>query len=284
MIRHFTLIALMAAVAIPALPADRYERTQRPQAVATQVKRSASATAATRALIRADVQRRAAHATQRSATGGRSALPAAPGVIQINQFDSGGGEAYFTLTDFLPQDTLIEAYIVPADANGFELGPQTFRLSTDFYAGDWLTLPSMKTMRQFGPPDLQYPLVLYYVIVTLPDGTQSWSGTDFSAKDYYRTLEDTAYMIPGINWYRQYVEDGVPYIELTGRFLPDMPVSVVFETFVAPPEAVTIIDATTVRVNMSAVPGFDTSTMAMYLLTVGQDGWTDTYAFRYTPL
>lgn len=281
MIRQLILIAFPAALAVPALRADRVERTQRPEAVLSQQARPAALPESVRALVRADVARR--QSGQRSVADPQATLPMAPGVIQVNLYDSGGGEAYFTLTGFLPKNTKLEAFMIPPDSANFELGPQTFKLDTDFVAGDWVRLPSTKTMRQFGPPGLRNPLAVYYVVVTRPDGSQSWSRMDFSVKDYYRNRADTALMIPGIDFYRQFIQDGVPYVEIKGRFLANSPVSVVFENYVAPPEAVRIVDAATILVNMKAVQGFDTESMGMYLLTVGQDGWTDTYPFRYTP-
>ena len=276
MIRYFTLIALAAVLAVPALPADRAERAERSKALFERATRPAKFTKDARALVHAAAaQRKIAQA--RSAGTKQAVLPMAPGVTQVNLFDS-GREAYFVLTEVLPTGSTVQAYIVLPDDT--QLGLEARNVVEDLPTGYSFILPGIKTLGDFW----QTGLTTYYVVVTRPDGQQTMSATDFATKGYFRTLADTSYMVPGINWYRQFGYEGAPYVEIKGRFISGVTTYVVFEDIVAPPEAINVADDSTIFVNLSLVPNFDTTLMKGYLLTVGQDSWTDTYPFRYSPL
>lgn len=276
MIRHFTLIALAAVLAVPAFPADRAERAERSKALFERATRPAKFTKDARALVHAAAaQRKTAQA--RSAGTKQAVLPMAPGVTQVNLFDS-GREAYFVLTEVLPTGSTVQAYIVLPDDT--ELGLEARNVVEDLPVGYSFILPGIKTLGDFW----QTGLTTYYVVVTKPSGDPTMSATDFATKGYFRNLEDTGYMVPGINWYRLFSYGGAPYVEIKGRFISGVTTYVVFEDIVAPPEAINVADDSTIFVNLSLVPNFDTTLMKGYLLTVGQDSWTDTYPFRYSPL
>lgn len=275
MIRHFTLIALTAALAAPALPADRATRAERSQALFERATEPARFTPDVRSLVRAAAAQRKVAKT-RAAAELQAVLPMAPGVTQVNLYDS-GREAYFVLTEVLPKGSSVQAYIVLP--NDTELGLEARNIIEDLPVSYSFILPGLKTLGDFW----QKGLTTYYVVVTKPNGDKTMSATDFATKGYFRDLADTGYMVPGVNWYRQYSQDGSVYVEIKGRFISGTPTYVVFEDIVAPPDAISVPDSSTIVVNLSKVPNFDTTLMKGYLLTIGQDSWTDTYPFRYTP-
>lgn len=277
MIRHFTFFALTAILAAPAFPADRAARTERSQALFERATRPAEFTKDVRSLVRAAAAQRKSAQNRSAAAVKQAVLPMAPGVTQVNLFDS-GREAYFVLTEVLPAGSTVQAYVVLPNNN--ELGLEARNVVEDLPVGYSFILPGIKTLGDFW----QTGLTTYYVVVTKPSGDQTMSATDFATKGYFRDLTDTGYMVPGINWYRQFTQDGAAYVEIKGRFIAGVPTYVVFEDIVAPPEAINVIDSSTIQVNLNKVPNFDTTLMKGYLLTVGQDSWTDTYPFRYTPL
>lgn len=277
MIRLFTLFALAAALAAPAFPADRAARTERSQALFERATRPAEFTRDVRSLVRAAAAQRKSAQNRSAAAVKQAVLPMAPGVTQINLFDS-GREAYFVLTEVLPAGSTVQAYVVLPNDN--ELALEARNVVEDLPVGYSFILPGIKTLGDFW----QTGLTTYYVVVTKPSGDQTMSATDFATKGYFRDLADTSFMVPGINWYRQFTQDGAAYVEIRGRFLTGVKTYVVFEDIVAPPEAIKVIDPSTIQVNLNLVPNFDTTLMKGYLLTVGQDSWTDTYPFRYTPL
>lgn len=276
MIRHLTLIAFAALLAAPAFPADRAERAERSKALFERATAPAKFSPDARALVRAAAAQRKAGAQSRAVVENQAVLPMAPGLTQVNLFDS-GREAYFVLTDVLPKGSTVQAYIVLP--NDTELGLEARNIVEDLPVGYSFILPGLKTLGDFW----QTGLTTYYVVVTNPAGDKTMSATDFATKGYFRDIADTGFMIPGINWYRQYSQDGALYVELKGRFLADKPAYAAFEDIVAPADAVTVLDASTVRINLSKIKLFDTTLMKGYLLTIGQDSWTDTYPFRYTP-
>lgn len=276
MIRQYTLIALAAALAVPAMPADRATRAERSQALFERATAPAKFTSDVRSLVKAAAAQRKAQGKTRSAGEAQAVLPMAPGVTQVNLYDS-GREAYFVLTEVLPAGSTVQAYITLPDDR--ELGLEALNVIEDLPVGYSFILPGLKTLGDFW----QKGLTMYYVVVTKPNGDKSMSATDFATKGYFRDLADTAYMVPGVNWYRQYSQDGKVYVELKGRFITGVTTYVVFEDIVVPAEAISVVDSSTIVVNLSAVAKFDTTLMKGYLLTVGQDSWTDTYPFRYTP-
>ena len=122
------------------------------------------------------------------------------------------------------------------------------------------------------------------VVVTDPGNAQTISNTDFVTGNFYRNASDTSFMVPGINSWREFTNgDGATIVEIRGRFFTDGRTEVVLEDIVAPQDTIQVIDGGTIQVNLSRVPNFDLTLMKSYLLTVGQDSWTDTSQFRHTP-
>ncbi|MBI5281688.1 MAG: hypothetical protein HY858_08415 [Candidatus Solibacter usitatus] len=265
---------MAAALAVPALAGDRAERVKwdtdkyLSRGEESGPPRSAMAVRGARSKI---VPGRSVEAD--------AANPAmAPGVTQVNLFDT-GREAYFVVTETLPKGSWIQAFIILADKT--ELALESRSVDEDLPPGFTLYLTGIKTLGDFW----KRGRTTYEVDVKLPDGRVTMSATDFATKGYFRNFADTAFFVPGINSTREFIAgDGSTIVELKGRFLAGKKTYVVFEDIVAPQTAITVVDQDTIQVNLSQVPNLDVTLMKSYLLTVGQDGWTDTVQFRHTPL
>ena len=264
--------------------ADRAQRAERTRAETERVTSHVPITESARALVRSQFRgsgpglRTKQFTTRSAGTEEKSALAQAPGVTQVNLFDS-AREAYFVVTRTIPTGSTIQAFIILPDEKQ-EWGLEALRVDEDLQPGYSLTLPAIRTLGDFW----QRGLTTYMVIVTDPGGTQTMSSTDFGTKNYFRNAEDTSFMVPGINSWREFTNgDGNTVVEIKGRFGRDTRTEVVFEDTVAPQDTIQVIDRETMQVNVSRVPNFDLSLMKDYLLTVGQDGWTDSFPFRHTP-
>ncbi len=289
MIRQFSSLALAAALASPMVWADRVQRAERTRAETERLTTSVPISESARALVRSQFRGntsslRARQLANLSATGEQQALqplPQAPGVTQINLFDS-AREAYFVVTRTIPVGSTVQAFIIlPAEPSAKqEWALENLRVDGDLQPGFSLALPGFRTLGDFWKSGL----TTYTVVVTDPSGVQSMSSTDFTAKDYYRNAEDTSYMVPGINSSREFINgEGNTIVEIKGRFITGIRTDVVFEDIVAPQDTIQVIDSETIQVNVSRVPNFDLTLMKTYLLTVGQDSWTDVFPFRHTP-
>lgn len=281
MIRRILLAGLAACLALPAV-AERAERAERVKAAMAGKVVQAKFTDSARAAARAFAQARGKRGLRQAASAQRGALPSAmaPGAVQMNLFDS-GREAYFVLTETLPAGSIVQFFILPPD-NEQEWALEALEASEDLPPGYSFFLPGLKTLGDFW----QSGLTTYLVIVTQPGQPDSMSATDFAAKGYFRDIIDVDYLVPGINWWRQFWSGAGHWLEINGRFIPDAKTYVVLEDIVVPPDAIFIPDGSsdTIFVDLARVPDFDLDLMKGYLLTVAQDGWTDTAQFRYTPL
>lgn len=281
MIRRILLAGLAASLAFPAV-AERAERAERVKAAMAGKVVQAKFTDSARAAARAFAQARGKRGLRQAASAQRGALPSAmaPGVVQINLFDS-GREAYFVLTETLPAGSIVQFFILPPD-NEQEWALEALEASEDLPPGYSFFLPGLKTLGDFW----QSGLTTYLVIVAQPGKPDSMSATDFAAKGYFRDIIDVDYMVPGINWWKQFWSEAGHWLEINGRFIPGAKTYVVLEDIVVPPDAMFAPEGSsdTIFVDLARVPNFDLDLMKGYLLTVAQDGWTDTAQFRYTPL
>jgi hypothetical protein len=277
--RHFTILAMAAALAAPMMAGDRADRKQWDtekylrQGGDSSASRSALRTRAKRTNLNRGTAKAMANPAEDATT-----PPMAPGVTQVNLFDS-GREAYFVASETIPAGSRVQAFITLSD--GTELALDSRTVDSDLPAGFSFVLTGVKTLGDFWKTGL----TTYEVDIVLPDGTVTFSATDFATKGYFRNLADTGYMVPGVNSVREFIAgDGSVMVEMKGRFVAGTKTYVVFEDIVAPQSAITVVDEGTIQVNASQVPNLDTSVMKSYLLTVGQAGWTDTVQFRHTPL
>ncbi|HEY3443243.1 MAG TPA: hypothetical protein VGK29_20970 [Paludibaculum sp.] len=284
MIKQLSSLALAAALAAPIALADRADRADRSRAETERLVTHIPITDEARALVRSQLVRngpgvRAGKTITRSATTDQQAQQAqAPGVIQVNLFDS-ARESYFVVTQTIPVGSTIQAFIAQPDFKQ-EWGLDALRVTGDLLPGYSLTLPGIRTLGDFW----QMGLTTYWVVVTDPNGNLSMSNTDFGTQGFYRNASDTSYMVPGINSWLEFTNgSGATIVEIKGRFVTGGRTEVVFEDIVAPQDAIQVIDSSTIQVNLSLVPNFDLTLMKTYLLTVGQAAWTDSFPFRHTP-
>lgn len=282
MIRRILLAGLAACLVLPMAMAGRAERAERVRAAMAGKVVRGKFTDSARAAARAFAQARGKRGLRQAAVAERGALPSAmaPGVVQINLFDS-GREAYFVLTETLPAGSVVQAFILPPD-NEQEWALEALEASEDLPPGYSFFLPGIKTLGDFW----QSGLTTYLVIVSQPGKPDSMSATDFAANGYFRDIVDVDMFVPRINWWKQFWHGSAHWLEINGRFIPGKKIYVVLEDFVAPQEALWIPEdsSDTIFVDLARVPNFDLELMKGYLLTVAQDGWTDTAQFRFTPL
>jgi hypothetical protein len=284
MIRQLSSLALAAALAAPIVWADRVERAERTRAQTERVTTRVPITEEARALVRSQFRgagpglRSRKFTTRAVATEKQATQIQAPGVTQINLFDT-AREAYFVVTRSIPAGSTVQAFFILPDQKQ-EWGLEALRVNEDLQPGFSLVLPGIRTLGDFW----QSGLTTYSVVVTDPNGTQSLSSTDFVTGGFYRNAEDTSFMVPGINTWREFVNgDGATIVEIKGRFIEGIRTYVVFEDIIAPQDTIQVLDSQTIQVNVSNVPNFDVTLMKTYLLTVGQDTWTDISPYRHTP-
>ncbi len=283
MMRRILLAGLAACLALPAAMAERAGRADRVKAQMAGKVAKGKFTDAARAAVRSYAQARGKRGLRAAATAEKKGLfnlQMAPGVVQINLFDS-GREAYFVLTEPLPKGSSVQAFILPpGEEQGWTL--EALQAEEDLPPGFSFFLPGIKTLGDFW----QTGLTTYFVIVELPDGRQTVSALDFATGGYFRDIADVDMMVPGIDRWEQSWFGSAHWLKISGRFLPAAKTYVVLEDIVVPQDAIWRAEGnrTEIMVNLTAVPGFDLDLMKGYLLTVGQDGWTDTAQFRYTPM
>jgi hypothetical protein len=227
------------------------------------------------------VQARAADAT----------VTTVPGVVQINPLH-GTTDAYFVCTETIPAGSSIQMFIKYSD--NFEIVElDTQDVSSDLLPGFSLALPAIRFN------SWKSGMTIYYVTVTLPDGTQPTAAADFSPTSESPDYARTQVIVPGVTRYSESLaDDGSTLVTLKGRFLTGTAASVVLDEYVVPASAITIVDAATITFNLSQAAGadwsrrlasyqdplFNTSATQNVLLTVAQAGWSDTIPFRHTPL
>ncbi|QOY85785.1 hypothetical protein [Paludibaculum fermentans] len=306
MIRQFTILAIAATLAAPASWAQRGERkTVDLSRVASKLSSEGTGGTAGAAQFRAAMSRgrSGGGATDGVALGSSgqanaTTLAQAPGVLQMNLFEGykSGRETYFVATRTIPSGSTLQQYIYLPDNQ--QLALSSVKFSYDIAPGESLALTNVKDFGFFW----EYGLTAYAVKITLPDGTETWAGTDFGTADwqglYYRKFADLPFVIPGLTGAREYLDNGATMVEIKGRFRTDLTAHVIFEDLVVPSNAVQVLDATTIVVNLSQAYGyyydsgvgdlvqqtFDPTRVRGYLLTVGQGGFTDTLPFRHTPM
>ncbi len=282
MIRSVWLAGAAACLMLMPAMAERATRAERAQAQMAGKVVKAKFTESARAAARSFAQARSKRGLRQAVAGEKGAQPQAmaPGVVQINMFDT-GREAFFVLTETLPKGSRVQFFILPPDQEQ-EWALESLEADEDLKPGFSFYLPGIKTLGDFW----QTGLTTYLVIVQTPNGKESFSATDFAAKGYFRDIVDVDYMVPGINSWRQFWSGSGHWLEISGRFLANTKTYVVLEDIVVPQDAIWRApgNTDTIMVNLAAVPNFDIDLMKGYLLTVAQDGWTDTVQFRFTPL
>jgi len=282
MLRSVWLASAAACLLLSPAVAERATRAERVQAQMAGKVAKAKFTDSARAAARSFALARGKRGLRQAMAADRSALPSrmAPGVVQINLFDS-GREAFFVLTETLPRNSFVQFFILPPD-NEQEWALESLQAEEDLNPGFSFFLPAVKTLGDFW----QSGLTTYLVIVETPDGALSAALADFAAKGYFRDIRDVDMMVPGIDWWRQFWSGAGHWLEIKGRFIPGAKTYVAFEDIVVPQSAISQPQGSsdTILVDLARVPNFDLDLMKGYLLTVQQDRWSDTAQYRFTPL
>ncbi len=211
----------------------------------------------------------------RSAAADKEAsIPQAPGVVQIGPDRT----AYFTFTDFTPKGSTVDAAIQFSNSNFLDLGLVT--LNRDYQPGDYFALPKICDVGDLWPSGV----TTLDVQVTV-NGTVTHSAGEFvsGAARTYGDLYVPSALTPLITSWSESIFNRQVILTINGSFTSS-PATVVVEDLVVPRSAITqSADGSTINVNLSQVPGSRLDIQQDFLLTVGQDGYTDSRIFTHVP-
>jgi hypothetical protein len=200
-------------------------------------------------------------------------LPQAPGVIQMNLLDE-SHIAWFVTAAPLSKGTQILPFIIFPD--GTQMPLVGSELTDDAPAGSSFDLPWIRNLSQFWPTGF----LTYGVLVNSGNGDMQ-AAADFPV-GFARNYDDLALFVPRVvSTSESVASNGDVILSIRGVFSSGFPY-VLFDDRVAPSSAIRLT-ASEIQVNLSQVPSLDLSGLADILLTVGQDGWSDTAIFRHTP-
>lgn len=211
---------------------------------------------------------RASRGKQHAATG----TPQAPGVLQLNLAD-GARSAWFVVTDVIPKGSTITAYIVPDGENYLRLGP--LYAEEDIQPGRSFLLPRIQNFGVFWPAGV----TMYDVVVRI-NNRNTHSAADFTV-DGARNYDDLGVVLPLIYHWNESLDNRQVILTIEGEFT-DSPVKIVLEDLVVPDDAISR-NGGTIKVNLSRVPGTRLHLYQDFLLTIGQDGYSDTRIFTHVP-
>ena len=203
--------------------------------------------------------------------------PQAPGVMQVNLGDP-NRSSWFVSTDLIPKGSIIQPYILPPGSVQQILQLQPIVLNNDLAAGTSLMLPQIGSLGDFWPSGI----MTYDVLVKLPDGTNTHTLADFCT-NCARNFQDLSGLFPLIYDASESLQsDGSIFVTVNGVFMAD-PVKVVFEGLAVPAGAISRGNNNSVIVNVSQVPGMRLDLLQDFLLTISQDGFSDTRSFTHVP-
>jgi hypothetical protein len=201
----------------------------------------------------------------------------APGVLQVNLADP-SRSAWFVSTDTIPSGTVIVPFIIPPGSVQQFLQLQSTTLTSDLQPGTSLMLPQIAALGDFWPAGV----MTYDVLVKYANGTNTHAATDFCT-NCARTYMDLQVVVPLIyDNLESLANDGSVLVTIDGVFTAD-PVKVAFEGLAVPPGAISRGNNSSIIVNVSKVPGMRLDLYQSFLLTVSQNGWSDTRAFTHVP-
>jgi hypothetical protein len=202
-----------------------------------------------------------------------AATPAqAPGVIQTNLLDA-SNIVWFVNTETLPSGSLISPFVVFPD--GSEMPLDSWTLTQDVAPGTSFDLPNIRKFGPFWPEGF-----MTFGVFIQVNGKDSQASADYPV-GFSRNYDDVAMMVPGIVSSAEGITNGDVTLSISGAFTSSR-AYVVLDDLVAPRAAIRV-SPSEILVNLSAVPGLDLGSMWEYLLTVSQDGWSDTSIFRHVP-
>ncbi len=254
-----------------------------------KISRPVDATKASTQAVMVRVSRQAKTSTASRATAGTvepiaaDKLVQAPGVVQIDQLGdylNNGMTVWFVTTALIPKGSTVSAYVIIEEADGYEAYTkfQSRTLDDDIPAGYSFFLPSIHRFSGFW---VTGTVMTYGVKVTTVDGAVSYSIDDFRVKAN-RMAVDLPLIVPLVKQSSQsWTDDGRPIMTLDGVFTDSTP-TIVLDDVVVPPEAIVSADRSRIMVDLSKT-GIDPTSLWTAVLTVGQDGFANTSAFRFCP-
>ncbi|HYL74991.1 MAG TPA: hypothetical protein VEU96_12345 [Bryobacteraceae bacterium] len=205
-----------------------------------------------------------------------SNTPQGPGVMQIDLGDP-RRSSWFVSTDTIPSGSTIAAFIIPPGSVQQFL-QFSITLNADVQPGTSLMLPQIAALGDFWPAGV----MTYDVLIKYPNGTNTHAAADFCT-NCARTFTDLQSVTPLIyDNLESLANDGSVLVTIDGVFTGD-PVKVAFEGLAVPPNAISRGNNNSVIVNASQVPGMKLDLYQDFLLTVSQNGWSDTRKFTHVP-
>jgi hypothetical protein len=265
-----SVIAICIALTVPAVWAQKH------------LKRTTNAGPGAPAHI--SLKFRSLKAQPLSLTPKQSSPAPAPGVVQLFLNPASGilDAAYFIATADIPAGYQISGSMTLLDDQSY-MDFQPFTLQSDLQVGDSIQLP---TFSNFGDVYFQAGASFdYTVLVTPTRGATTEADGTFLLGETLSNSDLTSFE-PIINYATQSIAGNNDVIlRIPGYYTGD-PVLVVlsdlFANYVPPASAVTV-SATEVDVDMSQLQGFDLTSLDGLLVSLSEDGFSDTVAFRYLP-
>lgn len=213
------------------------------------------------------------------------AAPApAAGVVQLflNPVSGVLDAAYFVTTADIPAGAQISGSITLLDDQS-SIDFQPYTLQQDLLAGSYINLPAFSN---FDDVYFQAGAAFDYTVqITASGATTQADGTFLLGETLgYSQLSSFEPIISAATVTVASNQDVI--LHLPGDYSGD-PVQVVlsdlFANYVPPAGAVTV-SPTEVDIDLSQLQGFDLTSLDGLLVTVSEDGYSDTVAFRYVPL
>ena len=199
------------------------------------------------------------------------------GVMQINLADP-SRSSWFVSTDTIPSGSTIVPFIVPPGSSQQFLQLQSINFTSDIAPGTSLMLPQIGNLGDFWPTGV----MTYDVLVKYPDGTNTHAAADFCTL-CARSYQDLLSVLPLIyDTSESLAKNGSVIVTLNGNFTSD-PVKAVFEGLPVPANAISRGANNSVLINASNVPGMHLDLYQDFLLTISQNGWSDTRIFTHVP-
>ena len=185
--------------------------------------------------------------------------------------------SWFVSTETIPSGSTIAAFIIPPGSLQQFL-QFSITLNADVQPGTSLMLPQIARLGDFWPTGV----TTYDVLVKYPDGTNTHAAADFCT-NCSRTFSDLQSVTPLIyDNLESLGKDTSVLVTIDGVFTAD-PVKVVFEGLAVSQSAISRGTNNSIIVNASQVPGFRLEAYQDFLLTVSQNGWSDTRIFTHVP-
>lgn len=202
--------------------------------------------------------------------------PQGPGVMQVDLADS-RRSSWFVSTQTIPSGSTIAIFIIPPGSQQQFL-QFSVTLNNSVAPGTSLMFPQIAALGDFWPTGI----TTYDVLIKYPDGTNTHTAADFCT-NCARSFADLQSVVPLIYDASENLgSDSSVLVTVNGVFTAD-PVQAVFEGLAVPAGAISRGANNSVVINASQVPGMKLDLYQDFLLTISQDGWSDTRVFTHVP-